>query len=134
MPPVESDLVRHALEIARERGFAEVELESADGSFHAILQPKKRAKPAPQTGAATPSAVIEVLPETRPVKSTLVGYVDSVSIKPGDQVEKGQAVAVVTALGIANDVESNVTGTVEEVLATAGQAVEYGQALATVKP
>lgn len=131
MPPLDSDLVRHALDVARTRGFAEVELESAEGSFHAVLQPRKKAKPAV---AGAGSAVVSVAPDTKPVKSTLVGYLDSLSIKVGDAIEKGQTVAVVSALGIANDVESGASGVVEEIHVEVGQPVEYGQALATVRP
>ncbi|MDR3690552.1 MAG: hypothetical protein P4L46_14335 [Fimbriimonas sp.] len=131
MAQLDPKLVRHALTVARQHGFAEVELGIGDNSFSAKLDPgpKKGKKQAScdMDGTSEPAALT--------ITSTLVGYYREAKqpLKVGANVEAGEVVAVVTALGLANDVESKVTGEVVEVLVQPGQAVEYGQVLAKVK-
>ncbi|HVT13324.1 MAG TPA: biotin/lipoyl-containing protein [Fimbriimonadaceae bacterium] len=129
------DLVRHALKVAQERGFAEVELGSGESSFRARFEPgaKKAAKPAPTDEEPRTSAAIET--EYKVIKSPLVGFYRAgpSPLTPGSTVKRGDVVAVINALGIANEVESQVAGEVEEVYVEDGQGVEFGQVLAKVK-
>jgi acetyl-CoA carboxylase biotin carboxyl carrier protein len=128
MPDLDSYLVRHALTLARENGYAEVELSSDGATFTAVLEPKAVRPKATKATPETPEPVAVF------VKSSLVGYLQSLSIAEGDRVEKGAKAAVVAALGLANDVESTVTGEVVEILVKAGDPVEFGQPLAKVMP
>ncbi len=130
MPDLDSYLVRHALTVARESGYAEVSLSVDGASFSAVLEPLKK----PRRAASLPADGADAEPEVKFIKSTLVGYLQSLSLVPGEEVAKGTVVAVVTALGLANDIESPVSGGVLEVLAKVGDPVEYGQPLAKVMP
>jgi biotin carboxyl carrier protein len=126
--------IRHALGLARERGFAEVVLEYDDVKFKAALQPATKLASRPAPSAASDDAPSE--PALAEVTATLVGYVQPARqpVQVGDQLEVGKIVASVTALGIATDVESAVSGEVVEVLFEPNQPVMYGQALLRVKP
>jgi biotin carboxyl carrier protein len=124
------DLVRHALSVARDRGFAEVELSGKDGAFSARLDP------IPSSGAAAkPGVQDEAELQIGEIRSSLVGFYRPATepLEVGRTVQKGEVVAIVVALGIANDVESKVSGTVVEVIAAPNQSVEYGQVLAKVR-
>ncbi len=131
MSNLDLELVRHALSVARQRGFAEVELAIGEQNFSAHLDPLPRK--AGQAKASGPEAPKE--PELLNITATLVGYYREAKrpLRVGDIVQKGDVVAVVAALGIANDVESKVSGEVVEVLVEPNQPVEYGQTLAKVK-
>lgn len=125
-------LVRHALEIARARRYATVEIEAESMTFTAQLaKPKSRAaQPAPDVAAELES------PSSQVIKSSWVGFFGHTepALKPGKSVESDTVVGVVTVLGIANEVVAGVTGDVEEVLVKEGDAVEFGQILFKVKP
>lgn len=128
---MDTDVIRHALTVARQRGFAEVEIETDGGYFSASLDKVKKA-PAP-VGAAP--AGKESSNGTLDIKATLVGYYrqGKSALEAGSSVKKGDVVAVITALGLANDVESPHSGEVTEVLVKDGDPVQYGQVLARVK-
>ena len=132
MANLDAELVRHALSVARQYGFAEVELGIGEESFVARLDPVAHKPKASKSSNA--AAALE--PEFQTITSTLVGYYRPAKspLQVGGSVKKGDVVAIIAALGIANDVESKVTGEVVEVLVEPNQPVEYGQALAKVKP
>lgn len=125
--------IRHALSLARDRGFAEVKLEFGDVKFRAALQPAPRVASPVRTEAHD---VSETVPEFSYVKATLVGYAHPAreAVEVGSMISVGQVVASITALGIATDVESMLAGEVVEVLFEANQPVEFGQPLLKVKP
>ncbi len=129
MPKLNSDLVRHALSVAREHGFAEVELGIGEDRFVARLDAV--AKKASRDKSDAESAE----PASQAIPATLVGYYREapIPLRAGAKIQAGDVVAVISALGIANDVESKVTGEVVEVLVQPGQAVEFGQPLARVQ-
>jgi acetyl-CoA carboxylase biotin carboxyl carrier protein len=133
MPESNSDAIRHALEIARSRGFTEVEISAAGTSFQASLSPSSFASSRTAGGAG----IAEELsgPATADITASLVGYYQPAKtpLAIGQQVSKGDVVAVITALGLANDVESNVSGEVTEIFVKPGDSVQYGQALAQVR-
>jgi acetyl-CoA carboxylase biotin carboxyl carrier protein len=124
------DLVRHALTVARSRGFAEVELSSEDGAFSARLSP---APPSAKTQAM--AAEVSEEPQMGEIRAQLVGYYRETKepLAVGKAVKKGEVVAIIAALGIANDVESKVTGEVVEVLVAPNEPVQFGQPLAKVR-
>jgi acetyl-CoA carboxylase biotin carboxyl carrier protein len=131
MATLDPELVRHALGVARQHGFAEVELGIGEESFTAKLDCMPP-KSSPQKQAA---GQIAMEPELQTIAATLVGYYrpTKTPLQVGAVVKKGDIVAVIAALGIANDVESKVSGEVVEVLVEPNQPVEYGQAIAKVK-
>lgn len=135
MPGVDSDLIKHALNVARERGYAEVEIETATGRFAAALEKAKQKPKNPSPVTTHPSPEKAASNGVMDVKAPLVGYYNQadLALEPGKTVSKGDVVAVITALGLANDVESPQTGEVVEVLVSDGDPVQYGQVLARVK-
>jgi len=130
MANLDSELVRHAISVARQYGFAEVELGIGEQSFSARLDPMPKKSSAKKSAEQVASQ-----PELQTIAATLVGYYREAKtpLKVGMTVKKGDVVAVIAALGIANDVESKVSGEVVELLIEPNQPVEYGQALAKVK-
>lgn len=132
MAKLDLELVRHALTVARQHGFAEVELGIGEEIFSAKLAP---GKPAPKPQSETSGETEEPTEQLAEVKATLVGYYRPAKtpLEIGMTVQQGDVVAVVAALGIANDIESPATGEVVEVLIELNQPVEYGQVIARIK-
>ena len=127
-----ADAVRHALTVAREHGFAEVEVEASGASFLAKLALESR------SGGKTPATAAEGEAQDAPlsdITAPLVGYYQPSEppLREGRQVQKGDIVAIITALGLANDVEAATNGEIVSVLVEAGQTVQYGQVLAQVR-
>jgi acetyl-CoA carboxylase biotin carboxyl carrier protein len=135
MATLDFDLVRHALNIARDSGLDEVELELGDSKFTATIgkKTKKAAPAAPAPSFEVASA--ETGPATKPIKAGSVGIyrIKEAALTEDQVVAKGDVVGAIVALGISNDVVSPVGGKITEVLVKDGQAVEYGQAIATVE-
>ena len=131
MSNLDLELVRHALSVARQHGFAEVEIGVGEISFSAKLD--TISKPKPSLKALASDAVAE--PPLENIHSTLVGYYREAKIplRVGATIKKGDVVAVVSALGIASDIESKVSGEVVELLVEPNQPLEYGQVIAKVK-
>jgi biotin carboxyl carrier protein len=134
MANLDLELVRHALTVARQNGFAEVELALGEDTFSATLEPAAKTKKAPRANG--PVDEEPQAPTLVDVRSSLVGFYREASspLQVGIRVEKGDIVAVLVALGIANDLESPASGEVLEVLVEPNQPVEYGQVLARIKP
>lgn len=130
------DAIRHALSIARDRGFAEVALEHDDLEFRAVLSGAKSAK---SPRASSVPAATEDGEDNGPgfveITAPLVGYYLPARqpLEKGGMVSAGDIVATITQLGIVNDVEAKVSGEIIEVCVEPNQAVMYGQALARVK-
>ena len=130
-PPL--DALRHALDVARQREFAEVEVSLGAFSFEGVLEPRKaKSRRAASLGGAAgePSE-----PTAQPIVSPVVGYYREgrVKLAEGATIQRGDLVAVIEALGLANDVESSVEGVVQEVLVQPGDPVDYGKVLARIK-
>ena len=131
MPGLDADLIKHALTVARQHGFAEVEIEANGAKFSASLEKgKKHPKPIAQPAVNEPKSNGFL-----DIKAPLVGYYNQFkpALELGKSVSKGDVVAVITALGLDNDVESPHSGEIAEVLVADGDAVQYGQVLARVK-
>jgi biotin carboxyl carrier protein len=127
--------IRHAIETARERGFAEVSLRDGETKFDAVLTSPKP-KPASPRAASSDLELDEATgPRLFEIKSPLVGYYRP-SAKPltvGSEVQSGDIVAIVSQLGIANDVESKASGEIVEICVEENQAVGYGQVIALLR-
>jgi biotin carboxyl carrier protein len=125
--------VRHILELARSRGYAEVSLRQGDFEFSASLEaaPKKKKV----SSALTTESGEPVEPPLLEVTAPLVGFYrpGKATLEPGTTLSKGDLVGEIVALGLATDVESTVSGEVVEVLIEADQPVQYGQVLARVR-
>lgn len=129
--------VEHALEIAREKGFAEVSISYGGLRFRGALEPAaKAARKAP----AAVAAVVEEESESDglvEVHAGLVGFFRSSEPKVavGDRVKVGDVVGVISSLGdIPIAVEATSEGEIVEFLILDGEPVQYGQVLAKVKP
>ena len=131
MPGLDADLIKHALTVARQHGFAEVEIEADGAKFSASLEKaKKQPKPATETAVNEPKSNGFL-----DIKAPLVGYYNQAKppLAPGKSVSKGDVVAVINALGLDNEVESPHSGEVAEVLVADGDPVQFGQVIARVK-
>ena len=131
MPGIDSDLIKHALTVARQHGFAEVEIETDTGKFAASLEKGKKLPQPVSLGAAQEKASNGVFD----IKAPLVGYYRQAkpALATGISVSKGEVIATISALGLDNDVESMQAGEIVEVLVADGDPVQYGQVLARVK-
>lgn len=128
MPNPEFEWIRHALAVAREAGYSEVELEHDDIEFEAVLEPRVKAPATPAAEAAVPADNFKA------IESPYVGYFrGGDGFAAGKTVESGSVVAQIEALGHRNDIESKHSGEIAEVLVADGDPVEYGQVLAKVK-
>lgn len=132
MAGIDLDLVRHALQIARKNGFAQVELQSGESHFSALLDPKGAPKPTPTgtTSVAEPEG-----PQFTPIKTTSVGYYQTAKepLSVGQQISKGQVVGTIRALGLSYDIESPASGVITELLIEEGHPVMYGQVIAQIE-
>ncbi len=135
MRELELESVKHALRIAREQGYAEVELEQGAARFKAQLElrtPKARPKNASPGSVAAPQ---DDTPLLQDIRSPFVGYFGAgEALVPGKTLRQGETVATVTALGLMNEIEAPCEGEVVEVLVQEGEAVQYGQIVARVRP
>lgn len=132
MPGLDADLIKHALTVARQHGFAEVEIEADGAKFSASLEKSKK-----QAKSVAPAATSNE-PKSNgflDIKATLVGYYNQAkpALEAGKNVSKGDVVAVINALGLDNDVESPHSGEIAEVLVADGDPVQFGQVIARVK-
>jgi len=127
MATLDGDLVRHALETARQHGFASVRLEVGDHKFVAECGPVSH-----EDGQA-PSVLAEsegVVVLDTVVEAPCVGYFRP-AIPP---LSVGDTVDPVMALGLATDVSVAVGGIVASLDVEPDQPVEFGQKLITVRP
>ncbi|MCX7799498.1 MAG: acetyl-CoA carboxylase biotin carboxyl carrier protein subunit [Fimbriimonadales bacterium] len=126
MASVDLDAIRHALSLAREKGFREVELEIGETRFSAGLSAKTPPRP---------PAPAEPTEQEVPVASPVVGYLSKVrpSLKVGSKVEEGERLACVTALGLDTDLTAPCSGELVSIEAKEGEPLEYGQTVAVIR-
>lgn len=131
MAGLDLDLVRHALAVARQRGYDEVELGVDGWEFAARLEPAPKAPVPALQKAAVPLEDAGL----KPIKAAHVGYYTAIKpgLKKGSKVQVGDIVGEINALGIASDVEALFAGEVKEILVKDGDPVEYGQPLFVLK-
>jgi acetyl-CoA carboxylase biotin carboxyl carrier protein len=136
MSALDLELVRHALQVARDHGFAEVELGLDSSSFSAKIQPNEKRKVAAKQVNTTQADgnSISANEKVHKIKAPCVGYFQSgkILLKEGQKVSKGDVVGSIAALGIANDVDCRVSGEIIQAFISEGEPVEYGQVLAEV--
>jgi acetyl-CoA carboxylase biotin carboxyl carrier protein len=153
MTPDEIKELKDLIELLKENGVGEFELDRGESKVHikfgsqqvaplpidiarlapvAIPHVAAAAPPAP-AAAQAPAEAEESL---HIVKSPIVGtFYESSSpgasafVKVGDEVENGQVLCIVEAMKLMNEIESDGAGEVVKRLVTNGQPVEYGQPL-----
>lgn len=126
--------VRHALQLAREHGFAEVALATGEDRFEAKLGKNRPKASSAERNTEEFTGSFEA-PVFRELKATVVGYFRSgkVPLIVGNRVAIGDNVGVIAALGLLNEIESPFAGEIVDAMVEEEQAVEYGQVLARVK-
>ena len=137
MADEELEAIRHALNLARTKGFSEVDLRFAGIEFEATLGPNgiAQASLSPFLKGQDDSSACMEEPGVAAVEAPCVGYFQQGRnpLAEGRSVQQGEILASIVVLGLANDVESPHTGEVIEVLVEEGQPVEFGQPLARMK-
>jgi len=135
MVGIDLNAIRHALALARTKGYDEVEIRFNGVEFQARLA----ATPAPtsqRTGEDDAArAELHQIAEKPAITSPVVGYYRAKGkpLEVGRQVRQGEIVAMVSGLGLHNDVESPATGEIAEVLVKEGEPVEFGQVIARIE-
>ena len=156
MTPDEISELKELIELLKENGIGDFELERGDMKVHITFGhpaqpiaalPIEVARPAAavvsqgiHAVAASSSAATEAAAEAEEslhiVKSPIVGtFYESSSpgsaafVKIGDAIENGQVLCIVEAMKLMNEIESDAAGEVVKRLVTNGQPVEYGQPL-----
>jgi acetyl-CoA carboxylase biotin carboxyl carrier protein len=135
MATLDYDLVRHALNIARDSGLDELELEIGDSKFSAVLDRKAKKATTKVSVPATEAETGQPTLNTKPIKAGSVGIFRTVGaiLTLDTQLTAGETVGNIVALGISNDVTTPVNGVIREILVEDGQAVEFGQVIAVVE-
>jgi acetyl-CoA carboxylase biotin carboxyl carrier protein len=134
--------IRALLELFREYGLTEVEVERSGERVRVRREPSAAAVvPAP-----APAAVPEPVREDRrehlvTVEAPMVGtFYRAASpeaepyVREGDGIKEGQVLCIIEAMKLMNEIESKVAGRVIRILAENGQPVEYGQPLFLIEP
>lgn len=129
MVGLDLNTIRHALGIARDKGYSEVRLKASGVEFCATISPKSIAKARKQAEAEKAEA------QEAEVPAPCVGYFKPLAkpVKAGQTVKVGDVLGQIIALGLPNDIESTVGGEVTEFLVKEGDPVQFGQAIARVK-
>jgi len=124
--------IRHALKLARSKGYDEVELAFDGIEFNARLARSKASSFGP---ADDDSRAEETANSTQDLTAPVVGFLHAQgkSLEVGRKVKKGEVVAVVSGLGLDNDVAAPIDGEIVEVNVHENQGVEYGQLLARIE-
>ncbi len=130
----DADAIRHALSVARQKGFRKVELSVEGGSFRAKLG-DAFVDEFDEEEDETDEPIAEAGPRQEIVRAPVVGYLRLLEDGPqaGDSVEQGQLIAEVTALNLANDVNVPISGKLVSFEVVSGDPVEYGQAIAVIE-
>jgi acetyl-CoA carboxylase biotin carboxyl carrier protein len=146
--------IRALLELLREFGLAEIEVERSGERLRVRREPSPGTAVTAPGAAATPAAPTTVhaapapepIPEDRrqhlvTVEAPMVGtFYRAPSpeagpyVREGDAIKEGQVLCIIEAMKLMNEIESKVAGRVIRILAENGQPVEYGQPLFLIEP
>jgi len=156
MTPDEIKELKDLIELLKDNGIGEFELERGESKVHikfgqgvqpiaampidigrhAPIAIPHVAAAAPVPAPAAAEAPAEAEESLHIVKSPIVGtFYESSSpgaaafVKVGDEVESGQVLCIVEAMKLMNEIESDAAGEVVKRMVTNGQPVEYGQPL-----
>jgi acetyl-CoA carboxylase biotin carboxyl carrier protein len=147
--------IRALLELLREYGLTEVEIERSGERVRVRREVTAAAPPAPSPAAVAPAPAPpggQAAPLAGPapderrrhlvtVEAPMVGTFYRASspdadpyVREGDAIKEGQVLCIIEAMKLMNEIESKVSGRVIRVLAENGQPVEYGQPLFLIEP
>ncbi len=143
--------IRALLELLREYGLSEVEVERGGDRIRlrrdpAPAPPPAAAPVAAPTTAVQPAPVTAAVPDDRrqhlvTVEAPMVGTFYRAPapdaepyVREGDAIKEGQVLCIIEAMKLMNEIESKVPGRVIRVLAENSQPVEYGQPLFLIEP
>ncbi len=147
--------IRALLELLREYGLTEVEIEKSGERVRIRREATAAAPPGPAPAGAAPAMAVPASqtapaagapPDERPrhlvtVEAPMVGTFYRASspdadpyVREGDAIKEGQVLCIIEAMKLMNEIESKVSGRVIRVLAENGQPVEYGQPLFLIEP
>ncbi len=155
MTPDEIKELKELIELLKENGIGDFELERGDLKVHITFGqgaqpiaalPIEIARPSPPVvsqgihavaaSSSSAEAPTEAEESLHIVKSPIVGtFYESSSpgsaafVKIGDEIESGQVLCIVEAMKLMNEIESDAAGEIVKRLVTNGQPVEYGQPL-----
>src|ERR1035441_6809071 len=141
------DDIRELIQLARETGVAELEVQRGDNrvrvrlaafAAHHETVASPQAFPAPAAAPATPPAT-----ESQPtdpnlvlVPSPIVGtFYEAPSpdappfVRIGERVQPGKVLCIIESMKLMNEIEAETSGVIESKLVMNGQPVEYGEAL-----
>jgi len=155
------DEIRELIQLVKETGIAELEVQRGDGRVRircstagevheastAAHQPAARPaaaaashpapatseKPAPPEHASEKGAVL--------VKSPIVGtFYESASpgsppfVRVGETVQPGKVLCIIESMKLMNEIEAEIAGVIVSKLVPNAQPVEYGEALFAIRP
>jgi acetyl-CoA carboxylase biotin carboxyl carrier protein len=148
------DEIRELINLARETGVAELEVQRGDNrarirlaGFATHQEAAVSSQPAfPAAAAPIPSAP-EPSKETQPadpnltlVKSPIVGtFYEGPSpdappfVRIGEHVQTGKVLCIIESMKLMNEIEAETSGVIESKLVINGQPVEYGEALFAIR-
>ena len=141
------------IDLVSESNISELEITEAEGKVRivkaggaaapahaAASAPPPAAAPAPAVALAAPAAEAPAEPESKVIKSPMVGtFYRAASpgakafVELGDEVKEGMPVCIIEAMKIMNEIESDCAGKLKRILCENGQAVEFGQPLFIVE-
>jgi len=134
MAGLDSDLIRYAIDTARERGFRQFKIKLGDDSFSATLSVDLCDDQVAESDSLTEGETVQASthePVETTVEAPAVGYfrANNPPLELGAVLSAGDKVGEIVALGLANDVNVKVDGEIVELFVEDGAAVEYGQSI-----
>jgi acetyl-CoA carboxylase biotin carboxyl carrier protein len=150
------DEIRELIQVVRETGVAELEVQRGDNRvkirLNAEVSRQETGVPVPSPAAASaapappsPAAPASTEPFADPslvyVKAPIVGtFYESPSpgtgpfVNDGDTVQPGQVLCIIESMKLMNEIESEVSGVVVRRFVENSHPVEYGESLFAIKP
>src|ERR1017187_4709417 len=147
------DEIRELIDLARETGVAELEVQRGDNRVRVRLAPFAAHHEVIASSQAFPAAAPATPPASEPskeskpadpnltlVKSPIVGtFYEGPSpdappfVRIGERVQPGKVLCIIESMKLMNEIEAETSGIVESKLVMNGQPVEYGEALFAVR-
>ena len=134
MGPMDFGQIRKMLELMREHGLAEFELERDGERVRLrVAEAAVADRRSPDVGVDVPREVAIV---EAPILGTcyLAGRPDAEPfVQPGNRVSAGDVLCIIEAMKLMNEIKSTCDGEVAEVFVENGQVVQYGDRLFTIR-
>ena len=147
------DEIRELIDLARETGVAELEVQRGDNRVRVRLAPFAAHHEVIASSQAFPAAAPATPPASEPskeskpadpnltlVKSPIVGtFYEGPSpdappfVRIGERVQPGKVLCIIESMKLMNEIEAETSGVIESKLVMNGQPVEYGEALFAVR-